>query len=116
MAACTDAKQKIKDAYVRLTNLNVTSLVGALYSQDVITARQKQIIGTKIIESEKMMYLLDDIIIPSLEAGTLEKFKSFREVMEKSDDSVIKSVCKRLSMLMLCYNSKVLRWTRGERY
>ena len=85
----------------------MTSIVGALYSRDVITMKEKRIIGTKVIESEKMMYILDDIIIPSLEAGTLEKFKSFREVMDKSGDPVIKSVCQRLRML--CYVI-ILKW------
>lgn len=93
---CTDAKQKVTDAYTRLTSINLTSLLGALYSRDVITTREKQIIHTISIESDKMAHLLDNVIIPSLEAGTTKKLKYFLEVMEESDDPVVKSVGRRV--------------------
>ena len=96
---CTDAKQKIKDAYTRLTSLNVTALLGALYSRDVITTREKQILHSISIESDKMAHLLDHVIIPSLQAGTTEKLKHLLEVMEESDDPVIRSVGRRVGML-----------------
>ena len=104
---CTDAKQKIKDAYTRLVNLNVTALLGALYSRDVITSREKQIIHSITIESDKMAYLLDHVIIPSLEAGTTEKIKHLLEVMEGSDDPVIKSVGRRVGMLSVVVYLKI---------
>ena len=102
---CTDAKQKIKDAYNRLINLNVTGLLGGLYAKDVITGREKQIIHSITIESDKMAHLLDHVIIPSLEAGTTEKLKSFLEIMEESDDPVINSVGRRVGMLIVIWHN-----------
>lgn len=102
---CTDAKQKVTDAYTRLTSINLTSLLGALYSRDVITTREKQIIHTISIESDKMAHLLDNVIIPSLEAGTTKKLKYFLEVMEESDDPVVKSVGRRVGTLNIIVES-----------
>lgn len=100
---CTDAIKKVKDAYTRLTNLTVTAMLGSLYAKDVITLKEKQTIQSIPIESDKMEHLLDRVIIPSLDAGRIDKFKLFLEVMEEGDDQ-IKSVARRLGMLnLLCH-------------
>ena len=98
---CSGAQRRIKEAYTQLTNLNVTAMSGSLYARDVITLRQKKQINSIPIESDKMEYLLDEVIIPSLLAGRIEKFRLFLEVMEQSDDPVIKSVGKDLGMFNL---------------
>ena len=100
---CSSAKQKVKETYTRLTNLNVTAMLGGLYSRDVITLKQKQQINSISIESDRMEFLLDEVIIPSLEAGRIEKFRLFLELMEGSDDQMVKSVGRRLGMLNLLF-------------
>ena len=43
-----------------------------------------------------MQYLLDEIIIPSLQAGVLQKFNLFLEVMERSEDIVTRNIAQQL--------------------
>ena len=98
---CSSAKQKVKEAYTRLTNLDVTAMLGSLYAKDVITLRQKQQIIDIPIDSDRMEYLLNEVIIPSLQAGRIEKFRLLLEIMEQSDDQMVKSVGRRLGTLNL---------------
>ena len=92
-----DVVQKIKDNYNDLINLNTTAMLPSLYAKSVITLVDKDTISiTKPLERDKMQYLLDQIIIPSLQAGVIQKFKLFLEVMEKSDDVVTKTMAQKL--------------------
>ena len=97
-----DVVQKVTENYEDLTNLNTTEMLAGLFAKGVITLRQKDIISqTKPLEHEKMEYLLDQIIIPSLQAGVIQKFRLFLEVMETSEDVVTKTVAQRLGIFLL---------------
>ena len=66
-----------------------------LYQEKVITLNQKKAIQRK--ETEKRMeFLLDEVIIPSLEAKTSQKFISLTEVMKKSDDVSLNTTASEL--------------------
>ena len=92
-----DVVQKVQDNYNDLINLNATAMLPSLYAKSVITLVNKDTISiTKPLERDKMQYLLDQIIIPSLQAGVIQKFKLFLEVMEKSDDVVTKTMAQKL--------------------
>jgi len=74
-------------------------MLPSLYAKDVITLVDKDTISlTKPLERDKMQYLLDQIIIPSLQAGVLQKFKLFLEVMEESEDTVTRTMARQLGM------------------
>ena len=89
--------QKVIDSYEDLINLNTTVMLASLYAKGVITLVDKDTITQmKPLERDKMQYLLDSIIVPSLEAGVFQKFKLFLEVMEKSEDIVTRTVAQRL--------------------
>ena len=91
--------QKLKDNYNDLIILNATIMLPSLYAKDVITLVDKDTISlTKPLERDKMQYLLDQIIIPSLQAGVLQKFKLFLEVMEESEDTVTRTMARQLGM------------------
>lgn len=49
-------------------------------------------------DRERMEYIIDRIIIPSLENKHIKKFKGLLETMEKSDDSLLTDMAKKLSM------------------
>ena len=49
----------------------------------------------------RMEYLLDDIIIPSLEANSGQKYISLVRVMYRSDDSVLKDMASKLTLITL---------------
>ena len=83
-----------------LTKLSYKAMMGSLFAKDVITNEERKIIGDKIGE-EKMMYLIADIIIPSLKINNYTKYKGFLEAMEESDDSDLKSTVERLGKLIM---------------
>ena len=94
---CAGVVQKVKDNYKDLINLNTTMMLASLYAKGVITLVEKDTITlTKPLERDKMQYLLDSIIVPSLQAGVFQKFKVFLEVMEKSEDILTRTVAQRL--------------------
>ena len=51
-------------------------MMGSLYSKDVITNKERKIIDDKVGE-KKMMYLVVDIIMPSLRQNNYKKYKAF---------------------------------------
>ena len=59
---------------------------------------EKKKIRNFSLNSKKMEYLLDDIIMPSLDANVTVKFQGFLEVMMKSDDSALTNMAKKLGM------------------
>ena len=88
------------DNYEDLIELNATAMLASLFSKRVITLIEKDIIlQTKPLEREKMQYLLDKIIIPSLQAGVVQKFELFLEVMKGSEDIAINILAQKLGML-----------------
>ena len=96
---CAGVIQKVKDNYENLIKLNTTVMLASLYAKGVITLVEKDTITlTKPLERDKMQYLLDSIIVPSLEVGVFQKFKLFLEVMEKSEDAVTRTVAQRLGI------------------
>ena len=64
-------------------------MMGSLIAEDVITGKDRKIIDDKVGQ-EKMIYLVLDIIIPSLKVGYCRKYKGFLKAMEQSDDIVLK--------------------------
>ena len=94
---CSAAADKLKKQLGTLTRLNYNAIMGSLYAKDVITNEQRKLIAAEIGE-EKMMYLIVDIIIPSLKVNNYKKYKGFLEAMEESEDSDLKSTAKTLGM------------------
>ena len=95
---CSAAADKLKKQLGTLTRLNYNAMMGSLYAKDVITNEQRKLIAAEIGEA-KMMYLIVDIIIPSLKVNNYKKYKGFLEAMEESEDSDLKSTAKTLGML-----------------
>ena len=95
---CVAAADKLKKQLGTLTNLNYSAMMGSLYAKDVITNDERRIIDTKIGQ-EKMMYLIADIVIPSLKLSLCKKYKGFLKAMEESDDIALRSTVERLGKL-----------------
>ena len=91
------ALKNIQDNYCEIINLSIDSMLGKLFSKDVITIGQKkQIKACDAIESERMAYFLDNIIIPSLKSKNIIKFKGLLETMKESGDCTLISMAKKL--------------------
>ena len=69
-----------------------------LIAEMVITMEETKMIEKLPVNSEKMMYLLNKIILPSLELGDPIKFKTFLEVMKQSSYPSFIDMAKKLSM------------------
>ena len=73
-------------------------MLGELFAKEVITLREKKIIQSLSLKNQKIEYLLDNIIIPSLDNNVARKFKGFLEVMEKSNDFILTEMSKKFGM------------------
>ena len=90
---------ELKTQLGKLTTLKYNAMMGSLYAKDVITDNERKIIDLKIGE-EKMMYLILDIIIPSLRLDNFNKYKGFLKAMEESDDTDLRSMAEKLGELI----------------
>ena len=79
--------------------LSYDNMKTLLFANDVITTKEKKVIENKI-GCEKMEYLIEEIIIPSLEQGFGKKYKSFLKAMEDSEDTDLRDTAKKLGMLI----------------
>ena len=57
-------------------------------------------IEDKLVQSERMEYILDKIILPSLEFDISTHYIKFLEVMESSDNEKLNSMAQKLGMLL----------------
>lgn len=86
----------IKKQYTRLTRLNISDdAIKDLYEEGVLTSGEKRKIQKKDI-IDRMEYLLDDVITPSLQAEVGEKFISLIRVMKNSDDVSLNKMASKL--------------------
>ena len=95
---CSVAKKNVQAHYDKLTNLPNGLLFGKLLAKGVITHEEKENIDLIPTEPEKMICLLDTVIIPSLSSRISMKFKGFLEAMEESGDSDLIDVINQLGM------------------
>jgi len=71
-------------------------VVPKLFAKQVITFHEKCIIDSKKIEMEKMMFILDNVIIPTLMFDISTRFEEFLQVMEESDNTELTDMAKIL--------------------
>ena len=77
--------------------LSYDNMKTSLFANEVITTKEKKVIGSKI-GHEKMEYLIEEIIIPSLEQGFGKKYKSLLKAMEDNEDTNLQYTAKMLGM------------------
>ena len=89
--------EKIRANFAKLTkSFPMDGLVAELYSNYVITDEQKEELGEKKLEKEKISFLFDKVIKPELHAGDSTKFDSLIKVMEASGDNTAIQLAKLL--------------------
>ena len=76
--------------------IRADAILPGLFAKGVITSENKQIIDAKILDWEKMRYLIDNIIIQSLDVGIITTYKEFLNVLERNDDRIINTIAQRL--------------------
>lgn len=81
--------------YDRLLQLPIDSFIlGMLYARKVVTFAQKTKIDEFTSSDEKIRCILDEVIIPSLKLGLIDKYIGFIEVLKESGDQVIEFMAR----------------------
>ena len=82
--------------YEGLMKIRADAILPGLFAKEVITSEEKEIIDAKQLNREKMGYLIDTVIIKSLDVGIITKYKEFLKVLERNEDLAIKTIAQRL--------------------
>ncbi|XP_065901124.1 cyclic GMP-binding protein C-like isoform X2 [Dysidea avara] len=101
---CFTALDKIREQYDVMANSPVNKLLPSLYAKRVITLDDKKIMEAKPLQKDRMMYLLDDVLIRSLNIGYGSKYNGFLKVLEESDDDVLDDLTRTLAPPVLIIN------------
>ena len=83
--------------YCELKFLPINIMLDKIYSKGIITFEEKQRIKANPVEIDRIVYIIDRIIIPSLKVNDDMKFRTFIEVMKKSGNSTLISMAAKLS-------------------
>ena len=75
-------------------------MLPSLYAMEVIDFDQKETVEAKVLDTEKMGYILDSII-RSLKADVPIKYNSFLKVIKDSKNSVAIEAVKNLGRLAI---------------
>ena len=76
--------------------MNISNrLLGRLYTKRVITDEEK-IQMNEMNKKERIEYLLDNVIIPSLRSGHSKKYINFIDVMKNSEDTLLQSRASKM--------------------
>ena len=95
---CATVSAKLQREYDKLIHVPVTALLPILYARGVVSSDQKRIAEAKLLNTEKMSYVLD-LVIDSLKAGVPIKYNNFFEVMKDSKDPVANESIKNLGKI-----------------
>ena len=76
--------------------IRADAILPGLVAKEVVTSEEKEIIDAKQLNREKMGYLIDTVIIKSLDVGIITKYKEFLKVLERNEDLAIKTIAQRL--------------------
>ncbi|XP_065905030.1 uncharacterized protein [Dysidea avara] len=91
------AMQKLRRHCDALTKLSITSILGSLFAEGVITRYDKMLIETKSLESDRVTYLLDDVLYRSLLVGVMDKYTGFVKVLEQKGEEEYDMVMEKLA-------------------
>lgn len=65
---------------------------------DVITFNQKKDISNITSNQDKMVFILDEVLIPSLLQGVKEKYTTFIEILKTAEDPAFTSMAEKIGM------------------
>ena len=83
---------------MELRRLPIDLILDKLLAKEIITHKEKETIENLLLQSDRMKYFLEAILIPSLNDNTTEKLNGLLEVMEESGNTILIDLEKQLSM------------------
>ena len=75
------------------------AIKAALYSKNVITEQDRDIIDAKNTNADKMEFLIIDILIRSLKYSFPDKYRGFLVALETNEDTLLQQKAKELGKL-----------------
>ena len=95
------AKDAFKEYYSSLMEvLPINVLISTFYSKKLLSEDHKRMIDSSSTQREKSQYFLDNVINPGLNVGYTKQFDEMLNIMENSDDPVVKHVAEKIRMFM----------------
>ena len=95
-------KKAFKKFYNELTEaLPMNDLLAEFSASKLLSGNHKNILESLSTQKEKAKYFLDQVIKPGLNIGYTEQFNKMINVMESSDDPVVKYLVKQIQEYML---------------
>ena len=95
---CSTVCAKLRREYDKLIHVPVSALLPSLYAKGVVDSDQKKTAEAKLLNTEKMSYVLD-LIIDSLKAGVPIKYNNFFQIMKDTKDPVANESIKNLGKI-----------------
>jgi len=87
---------KIRKHYNHLLNLPVNEVRPLLVKLNVVTSYDLKVMESKLLEKEKVQYLLDDVIIRSLASDFLQQYNGFCEALKESENTLARKLAQDL--------------------
>ena len=95
--SCKVNIEKITRHYDKLSQLSFNEIRPLLRRHGVITSFDVENIDSKSLNSDKMHYLLEDVLIKSLKSDVQDKYDSFLKSLDESENSLAKTLAQCLS-------------------
>ena len=96
---CSTARATIQRQYDKLNCLSVNNLLPSLFTNGVVTFKQKQEIESIPQEMKRMEFILD-LVIKSLSNDVPVLYNGFLKVLKESEDLVTKELATKLGKLI----------------
>ena len=91
------AKRALIKRYNSFVHLRIGSMLDSLFTDEVVTFEQKQIIEHEERQAMRgMRWFLDNVIIASLKQGMITKYSGLVRVMENHDDLMLRGMAENL--------------------
>ena len=95
-------QRAFKKFYKKLTEvLPMNDLLADFCANKLLPGNHKDMVESLRTQKEKAQYFLDEVIKPGLNIGYTEQFNKMINVMESSDDPVVKYLIKQIQEYML---------------
>ena len=102
MAEVESSKKACKKFYKKLIEaLPMSDVIADFCAHKLLPGNHKAIMESLSTQKEKAQYFLDKVIKPGLHIGYIRQFSKMIDVMESSDDPVVKYLVKQIQEYML---------------
>ena len=97
LADTEEAKKAVRECYSDFKNvLPINKLVEYFYTRNLLSVDHKEKFDGLTSRKDKIVYFLDEILIPGLSIGFTEHFDNMVTMMKESDDMLANRLAEKL--------------------